>query len=72
MTSGQWTFAFVDLAGFTALTEAHGDQVAAYNVARFYEMAGATLVGSTEFVKGIGDAVLLVAEHPGDVGSRRG
>lgn len=64
MTAGAWTFAFVDLAGFTALTEAHGDQVAASNVARFYDMARQTLVGSTQLVKGIGDAVLLAADEP--------
>jgi len=66
MSTGNWTFAFVDLAGFTALTEAHGDEVAASNVARFYEMARQSLVGSTEFVKGIGDAVLLAADQPND------
>ena len=26
MTAGAWTFAFVDLAGFTALTEPHGNE----------------------------------------------
>lgn len=66
MTVGEWTFAFVDLAGFTALTEAHGDEVAAANVARFYDMARQTLVGSTQLVKGIGDAVLLAADNPED------
>lgn len=29
------TFCFVDLAGFTALTEAHGDDAAADLIARF-------------------------------------
>ncbi len=66
MTVGEWTFAFVDLAGFTALTEAHGDEVAAANVARFYEMARQALVGSARLVKGIGDAVLLAAQEPED------
>jgi adenylate cyclase len=66
MTAGQWTFAFAVLAGFTALTEAHGDEVAASNVARFYDMARESLLGSTQLVKGTGDAVLLAADEPQD------
>ena len=62
-------FRSVDLAGFTALTEAHGDEVAASNVSRFYEMARQTLVGSTQLVKSIGDAVLLAADNSDDCAS---
>lgn len=53
-------FAFIDLAGFTALTEAHGDESAATVAARFYAMAARALVGDTRVVKRIGDAVMLV------------
>lgn len=55
------TFAFVDLAGFTALTDAHGDQVASEQVERFTALAHAALIGETTVVNVIGDAVLLAA-----------
>jgi class 3 adenylate cyclase len=64
MTSGVWTFAFVDMAGFTALTEAHGDETAAGHAARFYQLARESLVGSAQLVKHIGDAVLIVSDEP--------
>jgi len=38
MPACEWTFAFVDLASFTALTEAHGDEIAAGHTVRFYEL----------------------------------
>ena len=37
MTSSDATFVFADIAGFTALTEAHGDEQAATLVADFCE-----------------------------------
>lgn len=33
------TFAFVDLAGYTALTDAHGDEAAARLAERFCQLA---------------------------------
>ncbi len=69
MTSGEWAFGFVDLAGFTALTEAHGDQRAADQAEYFYELAHRSLVGSSQLVKRIGDAVLLAAVSSTDAGS---
>ena len=57
------SIAFVDLAGFTALTEAHGDENAADLVARFTLMTESSLCDGTELVKSIGDAVMLVAER---------
>ena len=60
----QATFLFADLAGFTALTEAHGDQDAANCAARFYDLACAALVGDARVVKTIGDAVMIVARQP--------
>lgn len=57
------TFLFADLAGFTALTEAHGDEQAADLAADFSRQIREFLpdYGATE-VKGIGDAVMLRAE----------
>jgi adenylate cyclase len=53
------TFAFVDLAGFTAVTEAHGDVEALSIVRRFRDRALDVLGDGDELVKTIGDAVML-------------
>jgi class 3 adenylate cyclase/YHS domain-containing protein len=58
-------FLFADLAGFTALTEAHGDVDAADIAERFYHLAGVALVGDARIVKTIGDAVMIVADDAG-------
>lgn len=58
------TFGFVDLAGFTALTETHGDEDAADVATRFAEMARATLGPGDRLVKTIGDAVLVTCPDP--------
>ncbi|MCC6665285.1 MAG: YHS domain-containing protein [Polyangiaceae bacterium] len=58
--------AFADLAGFTALTEVHGDEDAADVAGAFYSMAQSCLVGDTRLVKRIGDAVMLVGGSPDD------
>lgn len=55
---------FADLAGFTALTEAHGDLDAADVAERFSALARAALVGDGRIVKTIGDAVMVVASEP--------
>lgn len=60
------TFAFIDLAGFTALTDAHGDQTAADLVTRLTHLTRTCLVGGTVLVSVIGDAVLLAAESVDD------
>ena len=54
------TFVFADLAGYTAMTEAHGDELAAVVATEFCRAASA-LAGEYggEQVKTIGDAVLL-------------
>jgi class 3 adenylate cyclase/YHS domain-containing protein len=49
------------LAGYTALTEAHGDDGAADVALRFFELATAQLTGDGRVVKTIGDAVMFVA-----------
>jgi adenylate cyclase len=58
------TFCFVDLAGFSALTEVHGDETGADLVERFTNMARAVLVGNGELVATVGDAVFLVFNEP--------
>lgn len=59
--SGAVGVAFVDLAGFTALTEAHGDDEAADLVERFVAMARDECARGDRVVKSIGDAVLLLS-----------
>lgn len=58
------TFAFVDLAGFTALTEAHSDAVAAELVDRFEALALASIQSGGRLVKTMGDEVFLVFDDP--------
>lgn len=59
------TIAFVDLAGFTALTDVHGDEAAADLVDDFTEIATvAVSAGGVELVKTIGDAVMFAALTP--------
>jgi adenylate cyclase len=61
------TFLFADIAGFTALTEAHGDEEAATLVADFCAAAKAELpeFGGSH-VKSIGDAMMLRIPEPAD------
>jgi adenylate cyclase len=58
------TFAFVDLAGFTALTEAHGDADAVAIIRAFRERTLAVLGPDDRLVKTIGDAVMLAFPKP--------
>jgi class 3 adenylate cyclase/YHS domain-containing protein len=53
------TFGFVDLAGFTALTDAHGDREAVALIDRFEAAANSALTADDQLVKTIGDAVML-------------
>ena len=54
------TFLFADIAGYTALTEAHGDEHAAATCARFFdEVSELVEPQDGEVVKTIGDAVML-------------
>jgi adenylate cyclase len=58
-------FLFADLAGFTALTEAHGDDQAADLVDEFSRAAAALLSNhQAELVKTIGDALMLRVAKP--------
>lgn len=55
------TIAFVDLAGFTALADAHGPTAAADLIDRFTDLAVAAAHPGVDLVKSIGDAVMLAA-----------
>jgi adenylate cyclase len=61
------TFMFADIAGFTALTEAHGDEAAVAVVEEFAEAVCRDLpaIGG-EHVKTIGDALMLRIPEPED------
>ncbi|MDQ4024873.1 MAG: hypothetical protein M3217_05200, partial [Actinomycetota bacterium] len=59
------TFLFADIAGFTALTEAHGDEQAAELVSEFCAAVSAALPTSGgSHVKTIGDALMLTVPDP--------
>jgi class 3 adenylate cyclase/YHS domain-containing protein len=59
------TFVFADIAGYTALTEAHGDADAADLAASFCrEMSEAAHASGGELVKTIGDAVMVRHSDP--------
>lgn len=58
------TFSFVDLAGFTALTEIHGDETAADLVEHFTDVVDGALGEDGARVQTIGDAVFLVSREP--------
>jgi adenylate cyclase len=58
------TFAFVDLSGFTALTEAHGDEEAVATLGAFRRLVTGALGPSDVLVKTIGDAAMLAFEEP--------
>jgi class 3 adenylate cyclase/YHS domain-containing protein len=60
------TFVFADIAGFTALTEAHGDEHAARLVDEFCASVLRCLPPGGEHVKTIGDAVMLRIAEPAD------
>jgi adenylate cyclase len=61
------SIAFVDLAGFTALTEEHGDFDAADVATRFAELARSALKTGDRLIKTIGDAVLVTSPTPGSM-----
>lgn len=58
------TFAFADMAGFTALTESHGDEHAADAAFDFFdELARVLPPRTSEVVKTVGDAALIRFDH---------
>jgi adenylate cyclase len=59
------TFLFADIAGYTALTEAHGDEDAAELARGFCSaVAGMASAEGGELIKTIGDAVMVRHPHP--------
>jgi adenylate cyclase len=65
VTAPAATFLFADIAGFTALTEAHGDEEAATLVADFCDSVKAELPATGgEHIKTIGDALMLRIRAP--------
>jgi adenylate cyclase len=58
------TFCFIDLEGFTAHTEAHGDERAADLATHFAELTRSALAPGDRLVKTIGDAVLVTSPNP--------
>src|SRR5215218_6073505 len=55
---------FADLAGFTVLTEAHGDITAADVAERLVAVAHSVLGHDNRLIKTLGDAVLLTSPDP--------
>jgi len=65
--TGRSTFVFADLAGFTALTEAHGDAEALQIASDFVSTVRTILAEcGAEEVKTIGDEVMIRVEDPGE------
>jgi adenylate cyclase len=61
------TFVFADIAGYTALTEAHGDADAAELAATFCrELSQAARASGGEVIKTIGDAVMVRHAEPSE------
>jgi adenylate cyclase len=58
--------AFADLAGYTALTEVHGDVGAADVADRFIQITESVLNKDARIVKTIGDAVMIVTADASD------
>jgi class 3 adenylate cyclase len=62
--SGVYAFVIADLAGYTALTEAHGGAEAARTVARYTDLASKALALGARLVERVGDQVLIVSDDP--------
>lgn len=62
--SNERTVVLVDLAGFTALTETHGDEQAADLAESFVAMTQKALGSDDRLIKAIGDAVMITSPTP--------
>lgn len=60
------TFVFVDIAGFTALTEAHGDHEAVATIDRLADVGRRSLSRSDELIKMVGDCMMIACTGPSD------
>lgn len=56
-----------DLAGYTALTEAHGSFSAAEIVDRYVQIVSKSLTGSSRLVERVGDEVIIIADSATDL-----
>ncbi len=56
--------AFADLAGYTRLTEEHGDEQAVHAVERFVEAVSLSLPADARVIKTLGDEVMIVGADP--------
>ena len=63
-TPHEYTFVIADLAGYTALTAAHGGAEAARTVARYAELASSALNPGVRLTEAVGDQILVVGEDP--------
>ena len=66
MTTLDRTVLFIDLAGFTAATVTHGDDVGADLADRLVDLTKRSLGPTDVLVKSLGDAVMLVSQTPSD------
>ncbi|MBJ7518501.1 MAG: hypothetical protein JHC84_02295 [Solirubrobacteraceae bacterium] len=62
IADAQHTFVFADLAGYTALTDIHGDEMAADLAGQFCRDVGAALPPGAEDLKSLGDACMVHVE----------
>jgi len=58
----QLTVLMADLAGYTALTEAHGSAEAAHVVGRYLELAENAKIPGARLIERVGDGLVFVAE----------
>ena len=63
-TTIEATFCFVDIAGYTALTDSHGEHAAADLVDEFGDLIQASISGSGRLQSLIGDCAFLVFPDP--------
>jgi class 3 adenylate cyclase len=61
------SFLIADLAGYTSLTETHGDLLAVNIVYRYMEILKSCLNPDSKFVERIGDEVLIMSVNPKDL-----
>ncbi len=66
MSGAQHTFVFADLAGFTAMTEAHGDEAAADAATAFCRELNRLMPDGGEDLKSLGDACMVRIPDPYD------
>jgi class 3 adenylate cyclase len=61
------SFLIADLAGYTSLTETHGDLLAVKTVYRYIEIIKSCLNPDSKFIERIGDEVLIMSINPRDL-----